>query len=110
VVKWVQTIVHEPFFPFKSRPSQSYGLYSSAKKTGSPDSVDFATTLLFSHIYLLAYRTVTAVMHIAQPLPEQPTLAILFFAQTATSLWSFSAALTVRSSILPVPNLPQSGK
>jgi hypothetical protein len=68
-----QTLGCEPFFPFKNRPSQRYGPYSSASndvKTGSPDPANFATTRPPIHCQVLAicamferplaYRSVTA--------------------------------------------------
>jgi hypothetical protein len=53
-------MVTNPFFPFKNRPSQNFGPYSSASinvKTGSSDLADFATTRPLIHWRVLAICT-----------------------------------------------------
>jgi hypothetical protein len=77
----------EPFFLFKNHESQSYGAHSSASinvKISSQDSTDFAMTRRLILIYPLAYYAVMSA--ISQW--SHNHFAILFFARTATSLWS----------------------
>jgi hypothetical protein len=102
---WVLT-----FFLFKNWPSQSYSLYSNTSidlKTSLPDLENFAMTLLL--LPRLADRAKSLSIWrrdgcdksmVAQPLHKLSTFFILFFARTATSLWSIFCGLAVRAIIV----------